>query len=123
MTQDKQKEEEMYQVELIVGGLLRIGVLLSAGIIVLGLALYLFTGESGYSGATYPTSFSTIFSGLVDLKPFAIIMFGLLCLIFTPVFRVVVSLFTFLKEKDYLYVGITGIVLFILLISFLIGKG
>ncbi|MBA5745449.1 DUF1634 domain-containing protein, partial [Escherichia coli] len=33
----------------------------------------------------------------------------------------VVSLFTFLKEKDYLYVGITGIVLIILVISFLIG--
>ncbi len=48
-------------------------------------------------------------------------MFGLFCLILTPVLRVVVSLFTFLKEKDYLYVGITGIVLIILVISFLIG--
>ncbi|WP_088809846.1 MULTISPECIES: DUF1634 domain-containing protein [Listeria] len=113
----------MYHVEIIVGGLLRIGVLVSAAIIILGLGLYMVTGESGYPGSTYPTSFTAIFSGLAALKPFAIMMFGLLCLIFTPVFRVIVSLFTFLKEKDYLYVGITGIVLFILLISFLIGKG
>lgn len=55
------------------------------------------------------------------LKPYAIMMFGLFCLILTPVLRVVVSLFTFLKEKDYLYVGITGIVLIILVISFFIG--
>ncbi|MBC6179116.1 DUF1634 domain-containing protein, partial [Listeria welshimeri] len=61
------------------------------------------------------------FSGLSTLKPYAIMMFGLFCLILTPVLRVVVSLFTFLKEKDYLYVGITGLVLDILVISFLIG--
>ncbi len=123
MANDKQKEQEMYHVEVIVGGLLRIGVLISATIIIFGLILYMVTGESGYKGSTYPTSISAIFTGLTALKPFSIIMFGLLCLIFTPVFRVIVSLFTFLKEKDYLYVGITGIVLCILLISFLIGKG
>ncbi|EUJ32434.1 hypothetical protein MFLO_06922 [Listeria floridensis FSL S10-1187] len=123
MSENKTKNEEMYHVEAIVGGLLRIGVFISAAIIIIGLALYVITGESGYPGTTYPTTFGTIFSGLVSLKPFAIMMFGLLCLILTPVFRVVVSLFTFLKEKDYLYVGITGIVLVILVISFLIGKG
>ncbi|WP_439443596.1 DUF1634 domain-containing protein [Listeria aquatica] len=123
MNTKKSKDEEMYQVEAVVGGLLRIGVIVSAAIIILGLILYIATGSSGYLGTTYPTTLASIFSGLVKLKPFAVIMFGLFCLILTPVFRVVVSLFTFLKEKDYLYVGITGIVLVILVISFLIGKG
>ncbi|WP_099222790.1 DUF1634 domain-containing protein [Listeria costaricensis] len=116
------KEEEMYKVEAVVGGLLRIGVILSAAIIIIGLALFIFTGDSGYPGDTYPTTIRAIFSGLAALKPFAIIMFGLLCLILTPVLRVVVSLFTFLKEKDYLYVAITAIVLVILAISFLLGR-
>lgn len=89
-----EKKEEMYRVELIVSALLRIGVVLSAIIIVFGLVMLFITGESGYP-ETYPTSLTAIFSGLGTLKPYAIMMFGLFCLILTPVLRVVVSLFTF----------------------------
>ncbi|MBC1936929.1 DUF1634 domain-containing protein [Listeria grandensis] len=121
MTDKSTTDEEMHRVELVVSSLLRIGVMLSAGIILLGLILLMFTGTSGYPGTTYPTSLTAIFDGISHMKPYAIIMFGLFCLILTPVLRVVVSFVTFLKEKDYLYVGITAIVLIILTISFLIG--
>lgn len=113
--------EEMHRVEAVVSGLLRIGVLLSAAVILIGLLLLMFTGTSGYPGTTYPTTLTAIFIGIGEFKPYAIIMFGLFCLILTPVLRVLVSLATFLKEKDYLYVAITAIVLIILAISFLIG--
>ncbi|MBC1500378.1 DUF1634 domain-containing protein [Listeria weihenstephanensis] len=121
MTNKPTKDEEMHQVELVVSSLLRIGVMLSAAIILIGMLLLMFTGTSGYPGTTYPTTLTAIFTGIGELKPYAIIMFGLFCLILTPVLRVVVSLVTFLKEKDYLYVGITAIVLIILAISFIIG--
>ncbi|WP_163654730.1 DUF1634 domain-containing protein [Listeria sp. PSOL-1] len=115
------RDEEMYRVEAVVGGLLRIGVLISAFIIVVGLILFIFTGKSGYPENFYPTTIHDICSGLLALKPFAIIMFGLFCLILTPVLRVVVSFVTFFIEKDYLYVIITAIVLLILVISFFMG--
>ncbi|MBC1513973.1 DUF1634 domain-containing protein [Listeria booriae] len=114
-------DEEMHRVEAIVSTLLRIGVLLSAAIILIGLLLLMFTGTSGYPGTTYPTTLTAIFDGIAQFKPYAIVMFGLFCLILTPVLRVLVSFVTFLKEKDYLYVAITSIVLIILTISFLIG--
>lgn len=44
------EKEEMYRVELIVSALLRIGVVLSAIIIVFGLVMLFITGESGYPG-------------------------------------------------------------------------
>lgn len=77
-----EKKEEMYRVELIVSALLRIGVVLSAIIIVFGLVMLFITGESGYPGETYPTSLTAIFSGLGTLKPYAIMMFGLFLLNF-----------------------------------------
>lgn len=113
---------EIEEAEIIISKLLMIGVLLSACITFIGMALFLITGNSGYAGDTFPTSPITILSGLLSLKPYAIILTGLLVLIATPVFRVGVSILVFLKEKDYLYVKITSIVFVILIISFILGK-
>lgn len=46
-----------------------------------------------------------------------VIQLGLLVLIATPVARVIFSLFGFLFEKDWIYVGITFLVLIILFVS------
>ncbi|MFD1318941.1 DUF1634 domain-containing protein [Loigolactobacillus zhaoyuanensis] len=117
----KQTSAEMAQVEKIIGLILQIGVLVSATIIGCGLLLLLFTGHSGYSGQNFPTHFDTIFQGLLQLKPFAIIMLGLFCLILTPVLRVAVSIYAFAKERDRLYVIITSAVLLILLFGMVLG--
>jgi uncharacterized membrane protein len=37
--------------------------------------------------------------------------------------RVAISIFAFARERDWLYVGITTLVLLILLASFLLGRG
>lgn len=110
------------EVELAVSKILRICVIVSAVFIAVGLLMFLFSGQSGYPGDTFPTTLKDIFSGLVELKPYAIISLGLLFLIMSPVIRVAVSILVFLKERDYLYVAITGLVFLILIISFFLGK-
>lgn len=124
-----QREERILQqnnkseaVELVVSKWLRVGVLASAAVILTGLLLFLITGESGYPESTFPTSLNGIYQGLLSLKSYAIILTGLLMLIATPVFRVFISIFAFMHEQDYLYVGITLIVFLILIASFFIGS-
>ncbi|MCD2256827.1 DUF1634 domain-containing protein [Agrilactobacillus fermenti] len=117
----KSKAKEMHDVEIIIGQILRIGVFISATVIIIGLMLYLITGSSGYANNMFPTAPHIIFQGILALKPFAIIMLGIFLLILTPVLRVVVSIYAFYKESDHLYVIITIIVLIILIISMIIG--
>ena len=109
--------------EIFISKALRIGVLLSAATIALGLLLFLITGKSGYPGNTFPSSPVQILQGLLQIKPYAVILTGLMLLILTPIFRVGVSIITFFMEKDYLYVTITSIVFIILMISLFLGKG
>ena len=51
----------------------------------------------------------------------AIIQLGILMLIFTPLMRIIFALIGYLKEKDYIYVVISSIVLAIMAISFFTG--
>ena len=119
--EEKKRHQEMADIELVIGHVLRIGVITSAAVIVLGLALALFTGKTGYPAGTFPTTFSAIFQGITTLKPFAVTMLGLFLLILTPVLRVVVSIYAFAKENDKLYVWITILVLVILVFAMWIG--
>jgi len=111
-------------VQVILGTLLRVGVLLSTLIVCIGGILYL-SGHSGRPvsfGEFTPesTPFSSIADILIGLRHFdalAVIQFGVLLLIFTPIARVVFSIFSFLMEKDYMYVFIGIIVLCIIVTS------
>lgn len=113
MTKAKNTEE-------IIVKLLRVGVMISSTLIMIGLIMMYIKGDSGYANG-YVASFSEIFHGIIELKPFSIIMLGLLVLIVTPVLRVAVSILVFAYERDYLYVKVTSVVLIILFISFFIG--
>ena len=120
-TQQPATKEEMNRIELVIGKILRVGVIISATIMIIGLLLLLITGKSGYAHDDFPTTFKAIFSGIASLKPYAIMMLGIFCLILTPVLRVIVSIYSFYKEKDMLYVWITTFVLIVLIISFFFG--
>ncbi|MCJ8013974.1 DUF1634 domain-containing protein [Paenibacillus sp. KQZ6P-2] len=113
---------EIQDVELAVSRWLRIGVIISAAVIVIGLILLFITGDSGYPGSFYPHTLSDILHGAVQLRPYAVITIGLILLILTPVLRVAISIWVFMREGDKLYVMITSIVLIILIISFVLGK-
>jgi uncharacterized membrane protein len=115
----------------IIGNILRFGVLLSAGIIIVGTLILVV--EDGYTGVasafTYNASvphdgirlsITGLLSGIWALQPLPIIELGVLVLLATPVSRVMASVFLFAAEGDRLYVYITGIVLTILLFSMLV---
>jgi uncharacterized membrane protein len=119
---EENKRSEIEEVEIIISKFLRIGVILSAIIVFVGLSMFLVSGNSGYPGGYFPTTPAEIFKGLILFKSYAIILTGLMILILTPVFRVGVSVIVFAKEKDSLYVKITLAVFTILIISFFLGR-
>jgi uncharacterized membrane protein YfcA/uncharacterized membrane protein len=103
----------------IIGWILQVGVLLSAGIITIGMLL-LPTRPGGLSIhrlLNFPQTLSQVGAGLLIVRPQAIIVLGLLVLIATPVVRVAVSIVAFALERDRTYVVITSLVLAILLFS------
>ena len=113
-------------VENVLGNLLRAGVLLSAFVVLVGATIYL--SRYGYSRVDYrvfrgePAYLRDVHGILRDsltLRGRAVIQFGLLLLIATPVTRVAFSILAFAKEGDRTYVVFTLIVFSILLYSLL----
>jgi uncharacterized membrane protein len=111
-------------IEIILGTLLRVGVIASMSVVLIGGIVYLFLNFSEMTDygtfdahKTQFSSISAIFLGLSRLESAAIIQFGVLLLIFTPILRVVFSIFGFLVERDYLYVLIGLLVLTVILFS------
>lgn len=124
-TDNKTKNLGDRDIELLVGRLLRTGVVTASCIVLLGGILFLiqhgaapmpsyhhFTGEN----ANY-TTFDGILSGVLQLNAKGIVQFGVMVLIATPVLRIALSLIGFVLEKDLLYVFITTIVLCVMLFS------
>jgi uncharacterized membrane protein len=116
------------KIEQRVGNLLRIGVLLAASIALLGGIAYL--AEHGGSRPDYstfrgePSSLHTlhgIFAGALSLQTPAIVQFGIILLIATPIARVLLTLLAFALRRDWMYVVISGIVLGVLGYSLLVG--
>jgi uncharacterized membrane protein len=121
------QEQLIRQTELIISNVLRGGVLLSAAVISVGSFLFYihYFSVAGHTvdTAVFPHSLASVARGLVQGDPVAIIVLGLLLLLATPVVRVAVSIVAFGLERDWRYVVISTIVLLILLISFVLGKG
>lgn len=117
------------RIEVILGNLLRAGVLLSAAVVLCGACIYLF--HHAHEPADYrvfrgePSEFRTIpgvIQSVINGRGRGLIQLGLLLLIATPIARVAFSVAGFAIERDRLYVVFTLIVLAILLYS-LLGSG
>ncbi|MGA2965123.1 MAG: DUF1634 domain-containing protein [Terriglobales bacterium] len=117
------------RIEVILGNLLRSGVLLSAAIVLWGACIYLF--RHAHEPADYrvfrgePSDFRTIpgvLQSALNGHGRGWIQLGLLFLIATPIARVAFSIVGFAMERDRMYVAFTLIVLAILLYS-LLGSG
>lgn len=113
-------------IEAVLGKLLRAGVLISAFVVTVGAVVYLV--RHGQEPVNYrifrqePADLRELRGIVRDswaLQGRAIIQFGLLLLIATPVSRVAFSIFAFSKERDGIYVAFTLIVFSILLYSLL----
>ena len=120
-------------VEQYIGKLLRYGVMLSCAITIFGGIIYLYQHKGimvdyspvptgmAFGVDEYLRELNTIFPRMLDFDGAAIVQFGVLVLIATPIIRVAFSAFSFLIEKDYLYVVITLIVLAIILANMFLG--
>ncbi len=117
------------RIEVILGNLLRTGVLISAAVVLLGASIYL--SRHAHEPADYhvfrgePSEYRTIrgvIQSVINGRGQGIIQLGLLLLIATPIARVAFSVVGFAIERDRLYVAFTLLVLAILLYSFL-GSG
>jgi uncharacterized membrane protein len=64
-----------------------------------------------------------VFARVITLRPSGFLSLGLLVLIATPVLRVVGSFAAFVYERDWRYAGITFLVLLVVIMSILLGKG
>ena len=116
------------KIEIVVGQLLRIGVLLSASVVLVGGCIYLV--RHGGSPVNYgvfqgePANLRSI-TGVVrfaaGMRARGIIQLGLLLLIATPVARVAFSIYGFAEERDGRYVVFTCIVFAILMYSLFAG--
>ena len=107
--------------ELFVSNILRVGVLVSGILIVIGLGLFILTGDTCYPNGE--ASLEWIINGDPFLSPSHILFVGFLALVITPLLRVAASVLAYAVEKDWHYVVITGFVLTILVIGMVLGLG
>lgn len=126
MNSQRQNTEQLdIKIEHILGNILRIGVIVSAVIVLFGAVLYLFS-----HGREKPDYYNFVFNpfsvndpmGLLKnvfaLKSLEIMKLGILLLVGTPILRVIISVIAFIYEKDLMYVIFTLIVLVVLIYSF-----
>lgn len=118
-----------HAVELAVGTLLRWGVMLAAAVTAFGGVILLWQ-----DGATIPTlgrfvgepgthtELPAIVRAASGGDGAAIVQFGVLLLIATPIARVAFTLIAFLRQRDHFYTLVTAIVLGILAYSLFAGK-
>ena len=126
---------EMYKTtdegrQTLIGNLLRIGMYIAMGIVLIGAIIYLYnhsTEQPNYSVFSFDnvksTTIPSIFAEVLTFNGKSVIQFGLLMLIFTPIARVILSVISFFLEKDYLYVVIGLVVLAIIMVSLNSGFG
>ena len=120
------------QIEMLISWLLRVGVMVSATLVVLGMVLTFrhhplyrssHTDLAALTNAkgVYPHTVTAVLHSVLEGRGQGIAMLGLLLLVATPVFRVAVSVVLFAREKDTLFVAVTTTVLGLLILSFVLG--
>lgn len=117
-----------HAVEQLVGRLLQIGVAVAALVVIVGGVILL--SQHGAEIPNYstfrgePESIRTLYGvvhGLAAADARSIIQFGLLLLIATPILRVAFTWVAFLLQRDWVYVGVTTVVLALLLFGLISG--
>lgn len=111
--------------QLIIGNVLRYGVFLSLGVSITGgIITFLTAPQQEVNYATFTEKnqnlfevFNQIISGTLHGDGQSIIFLGILILFLTPALRLVLSLVSFIREKDWLYTFISLIVISIIVLS------
>jgi uncharacterized membrane protein len=104
-----------------ISAVLKWGSYLSFFLVLIGLVLYAFaTPTFQVTLHIRALAMSQLARELLEFKPAALINFGLLVLMLTPIFRVIVAIFSFVLERDLKYTLVASGVLAILIFSLLI---
>jgi uncharacterized membrane protein len=126
MTSSKQPPASEKHVEEVMSKVLRWGICITSLIVFIGAIGFLSNHAlemHNYKNFTGTDSNNRTLSGIISsafsLNWLGVIQIGLLLLIFVPIVRVAVSIYTFAKQKDSTYVVISAIVLGVLLYSFI----
>lgn len=101
-----------------IASVLRYGSGISTLIMALGLAVIILRGPGLSIPSIHRLHLRTVFSNLGRFDPVALIEFGLLLLLLTPILRIVVAAASFALEHDTRYVLISLGVLAVVLLSF-----
>ena len=135
----------VHNVEIALGYILRLGVAISILLVVIGTCVSFVRHRHDYIFTSYPLEapandreaktasrplgaeeFPHTIRGLVealqDLKGRGFVVLGLLVLLATPVVSVATAIIAFSLQKDRAFTIIAGIVLFILCVSFFLGR-
>lgn len=121
----KFKDKDM---QAVIGRVLRAGVIASMSVVLLGGVIFLYRhGHTVHDYSTFKgvpdfvAHIKSLLEGAFAFRGQAIIQLGIVLLIATPIMRVIFSAIGFVLEKDYLYLGISTLVLLIIFISMLSG--
>jgi uncharacterized membrane protein len=113
------------KMEMSISRMLRAGVSLAAGVVLLGGLLYVLQAHDvapnyrEFHGIASPAShIAPVIDGVRHLDSRSIIRLGILILIATPILRVAYCVYGFAAQKDKIYVAISLTVLAVLLFSF-----
>ena len=110
-----QKQETEEKAQTAIAAVLRYGSLLSALVMAAGVGLVLLRG--GVTALSSKSSVGALLGRVLMLDPMGITELGILLLLLTPVFRVVVAVVAFAAERDSKYVLISLGVLLVMLSS------
>jgi uncharacterized membrane protein len=127
------RDGQLERVELVISVLLRVGVVVSLLVVVVGTVVsfvhhpaYLYSAtDLGYltkPGGAVPHTIGEVLAGVRAGRGQAIVVAGLLLLVATPVLRVAVAIGAFVVQRDRVFALITAAVLALLLLSFFLGK-
>lgn len=118
--QDAKLAKERRDLNEIVHGVLIIGLATSTALMLLGLGLALFYQRDL---PTAVPNIGDVLGRVAALRPSGFLALGLLVLIATPILRVVGSIGAFVYERDWRFAAITSLVLAVLAVSLLFGRG
>lgn len=104
------------QAERLIGRLLTGITYASVALLVVGVALLIVAGISPVSGGPRMDP-GRLVSDLVGLKPAGFLWLGLLAVIAAPVSRVTVALVAYVRDEDWLMVGVSTAILLVIAIA------
>lgn len=118
--QETQVAKERRDLNAVVHRVLIIGLLISTALMLAGVGLAVFYQRDL---PTVVPDIGDVINRVIALRPSGFLALGLLVLIATPILRVIGSIGAFVYERDWRFVGITTLVLGVLIVSLMLGRG